>query len=536
MFDEKWEPRLVDFGFAKLEICEGSNTIRQNNFFAEYAAPESMDGSGYDHKVDVFAFGMILFRIVCDGAPIFTSKVAPIRVVAGIKAGERPVIPDGIPDIFRDLVTRCWHDSPDSRPEFAHIVKRLLDTEDPLFPGVDATVYQAYRERVFQATLVTEENEDIFDAPSVRPEDTVQFAAAKAQADAGSVEQMVAVGRKYHYGTGVVRDYEQAFRYFQMAADRDNTFAQYNVGQCFLNGNGTDVNFESAAHWFRLAARDPKLPQAIVPLVTMIRNQLIEIDDPTEEIRLLRRAADPPVSYSEAQYRLAEILEHGIGSDGPDMAGALRYYGLAHGNGVSGAGVDLASLYIEGKNGVVKDVERGVAILKQLATQGVPMAHYNLGCVYEATRFGILDMAKAMWHFEEAKKLELPLAFCKLGAIAFREARKPGVEPSLVQQYEREAADLMRQGADLGYAVAQSNYGKFLIDGMGVPPNIRKAKEYLFMAVQQGATPAMLRLAEILLTGRGRITKNPKAARKLLERAVGMGNTEARDRLSTLPP
>jgi TPR repeat protein len=324
--------------------------------------------------------------------------------------------------------------------------------------------------------------------------------------------------------------------YFQLAADRGNTFAQYNVGSCFLNGTGTDVNFDAAAHWFRLAARDPKLPQAIVPLIKMIRNQLVTIDDPTEEIKLLRRAADPPVSYPEAQYRLAELLEHGIGSDRPDMAGALRYYDLARGNGVSGAGVDLASIYIEGRNGVVRDIPRGVAILEQLATQGVPMAHYNLGCVHETPRFGVLDMAKAKRHFEEAKKLGLPFAFCKLGAIAFREARKPGLEPGLVQQYEREAADLMRQGADLGYSVAQSNYGKFLMDGMGVPPNVRKAKEYLFMAVQQGAATAMLQLAEILLTGRGRTTKNPKAARKLLERAAAMGNAPAQARLSTLPP
>jgi TPR repeat protein len=535
MYDENWEPRLVDFGFAKIHggpLVSAGHTLPPSDRSVEYSAPECLDSSDYGHKIDVFSYGMILYRIVFDGAPLFPESLPAFNIMNELRSGVRPPIPDETPDILKNIISRCWDTDPMLRPEFADIVKLLLDYEDPLFPGTDQSRYRAYREHIFRSTNLTSETREIFEAKAISADDVASFNAARSGAEAGDAEQMFAVARKFEKGIGVSRDKRQAFHYYLEAARRDHATAKYFVGLCYRDGTGVDANQHEAVRWFTEAAKGPHLAQAAVQLALMLKAGADV--NAAEVVALLRRAASPIFRSREAQYHLASILELGIGVTA-DLSEAARYYELALKGGEQGAGVDLAAMFINGR-GVPCDINRGLTILEQLATQKFPMAHYNLGFIYEAGKSVAKDLERSKSHYRKAMELGLDMGYAKLASLLMAEAKVPGTDEDKAAELEREGAELMSQAADMGYAPAQMSYAKLLTEGRGVAPNVRMAKEYLLMAAKSGSALAMVMLADILVDGTGKTKKNITAARRLYTIAARKGNRAAMDKLTTLPP
>ncbi len=58
----------------------------------------------------------------------------------------------------------------------------------------------------------------------------------------------------YGNGSGVPQSYEEAVRWYRLAADQGNAGAQYNLGLCYENGWGVTQSLEEAARWYRKAA------------------------------------------------------------------------------------------------------------------------------------------------------------------------------------------------------------------------------------------------------------------------------------------
>ncbi|KAH8067518.1 hypothetical protein JL721_7633 [Aureococcus anophagefferens] len=50
------------------------------------------------------------------------------------------------------------------------------------------------------------------------------------------------------------KKFEEAFRYYALAADQDYTDAELNLGCCYINGEGTEVDPGKARYWFERAA------------------------------------------------------------------------------------------------------------------------------------------------------------------------------------------------------------------------------------------------------------------------------------------
>lgn len=74
---------------------------------SQVIAPEASNGEPYDHKADIYAFGIILWEIVTRIMPFseydFQSEIAE-RVCEGL----RPSIPDFTPSRYRALIEQCW--------------------------------------------------------------------------------------------------------------------------------------------------------------------------------------------------------------------------------------------------------------------------------------------------------------------------------------------------------------------------------------------------------------------------------------------
>ena len=60
-------------------------------------APEIRKGDKYDEKVDVYAYGVVLWEIYTRKKP----KLLP--------EGQRQIIPEDCPYTYQKLIQECWH-------------------------------------------------------------------------------------------------------------------------------------------------------------------------------------------------------------------------------------------------------------------------------------------------------------------------------------------------------------------------------------------------------------------------------------------
>ena len=79
-------------------------------------------------------------------------------------------------------------------------------------------------------------------------------------ADQGDMYAQYRLGFCYEYGFGVDRSYAMAVKYYHSAADQGYMYAQYNLGLYYENGWGVEKDEEEALKYYRLAAEQGYSP------------------------------------------------------------------------------------------------------------------------------------------------------------------------------------------------------------------------------------------------------------------------------------
>lgn len=103
-----------------------------------HMAPELLAGKEYDRRVDIYAFGILMFEVMHDGARPYSNVATgmpgslPRAEFASKVVNEtyRPVWRDQDDDLRR-LAERCWATDPASRPEFTEILQTLKPVSGP---------------------------------------------------------------------------------------------------------------------------------------------------------------------------------------------------------------------------------------------------------------------------------------------------------------------------------------------------------------------------------------------------------------------
>ena len=148
LLNDKLEPHIGDFGLSKL--LDNQNKNGQANTVSIgtplYMAPEIFTNSPYDFKVDVYAFGMILYEILTSLSP-FKDITNPMALGMKICNGERPSFPPNFSPVFQVLIDRCWASNPDHRPTFDEIVEYLYNPQ-VLVEGADVIKVNEYCQKV----------------------------------------------------------------------------------------------------------------------------------------------------------------------------------------------------------------------------------------------------------------------------------------------------------------------------------------------------------------------------------------------------
>jgi serine/threonine-protein kinase len=119
--------KLADFGIAKLFGAAGETVAGTVVGTAEYMAPEQAAGHAVDHRVDLYALGLVLYTMLA-GRPPF--RGGEVRDVLRRQQTETPprltAVAEGVPPELDDLVARLLAKDPRQRPASALAVGRLL--------------------------------------------------------------------------------------------------------------------------------------------------------------------------------------------------------------------------------------------------------------------------------------------------------------------------------------------------------------------------------------------------------------------------
>ncbi|XP_057805916.1 serine/threonine-protein kinase STY46-like isoform X2 [Salvia miltiorrhiza] len=122
LMDENEVVKVADFGVARVKAQTGVMTAETGTY--RWMAPEVIEHKPYDHKADVFSFGVVLWELLTGKLPY--EYLTPLQAaVAVVQRGLRPTIPRHTNAKLAELLERCWQRDPALRPDFSDITQIL---------------------------------------------------------------------------------------------------------------------------------------------------------------------------------------------------------------------------------------------------------------------------------------------------------------------------------------------------------------------------------------------------------------------------
>ncbi|CAG8562377.1 5499_t:CDS:2, partial [Cetraspora pellucida] len=94
-----------------------------------FTAPEVLRGDPYTKAADIYSLGMLMWQFT-SGLPPFLDRPYDLDLAKDICEGLRPVIIDGVPDRYIDLMKQCWDSNPNKRPDIDSILKFTSSKKD----------------------------------------------------------------------------------------------------------------------------------------------------------------------------------------------------------------------------------------------------------------------------------------------------------------------------------------------------------------------------------------------------------------------
>ncbi len=307
----------------------------------------------------------------------------------------------------------------------------------------------------------------------------------------GDSRALLKIGNAYQFGSlGLSRDKALAGQWIRSAAEHGSDFAQWDLGEAYLAGDGLGVGNrdpEQALKWLKLAA-DQGLEPAQAELGYMY-SEGYQVRQDFNAARLwLERAAKQ--GAGGARVALGTLYRQGKG--GPiDYSQAEHWYRKAAEDGYSEGFYQLGNLYEQIEYDTKIGAEQSIQFLTLAANQGHVKAQFRLGFRYEWGGSGLAeDSGKALYFLTLAADQGHVEAMANLGL--FYELGMGGVK-----NYEK-AATLYQRAAERGSSLAQSQLGYFYQYGLGVKRDLKHAVALMTKAAEQNDEFALMALGRIL--------------------------------------
>lgn len=292
------------------------------------------------------------------------------------------------------------------------------------------------------------------------------------------------LGDCYYNGDGVEQDLTLAAKWYEKAAERGHKFAQNSIGNCYYYGNGMEENKEKAVYWYKKAAES---------------------------------------GIADACESLAKCYDLGDGVEqNYQKSIEWRQKGAKLGNILSITG--LGWHYRYGK-GVDQNYQTALEWYKKASELGSAYAQNNMADLYYYG-YGVdmdYDVA-AKWYLKAAEggnsDAQESIANCYDNGYGVK------------QDYQK-SIKWRQKGADNGNNICISNLGWHYQYGKGVSQDYGKAFEYYKKASDNGSAWAKNKLGTFYENGYGMAVDKQEAI-KWYKEAAKLGNEDAKASLKRL--
>lgn len=368
----------------------------------------------------------------------------------------------------------------------------------------------------------------------------------KMAAEKGNVDALYYVGECYWYGlSSVDEDSEEAFKWYQKAALREDMKAQFALGRMYQSGDGVGKDEKEAVKWFRKSA-EHGLNEAQCRLAMCYESGEGVEPDGTEAFKWYRKAAEQGIVSS--QYKVAQCYESGLWVEKNETE-AFRWYRKAAEQYDSDAQCKVASCYLAGKWGAPKDTiealkwlyqaaeSNHIDAIKQLAACCVESKSVmidssicsvpenrakenadslnQLGVKYESRG----DFSEAYYYYKLAAEKGMPKAQNSLAQCYLRKQPAKAI-------YLQKAFIWFTSSANLGDVLGQYNLGLCYYFGTGTDINYEKAVKWFGKSAEQGYVDAQYNIGVCYSKGQG-VPSSCVEAYKWYKKAADGGHADA---------
>ena len=290
----------------------------------------------------------------------------------------------------------------------------------------------------------------------VRIPTEMEWALWKQSAEDGNAEAQYQLGRCYANGLGVEIDMVEAVRWFTLAAEQGMAMAQYALGNCYYYGYGVDYDYTKAAEWY-LKAAEQGLARAQCSLGKVdCSNEGLDRDHKRQVHYWFRLAADQ--GDAEGQWELA-VLCH------PDSEEEIYWCKKA-----AEQGYHAALEYLKEVEDMWKIKQREKDELQQAASLGEVLAMAELGERYEEGDGVELDIAQAIHWYR----------------LAAEQGDEDASERAEELEEHLEEIELWELAAEQGDAEAMYKLGDAYDYGMYVKHDLEQAIKWYQLAEEHG--------------------------------------------------
>lgn len=139
------EPKLLDFGIAKVLDPISGSSASTGLLTPEYASPEQVRGDSITTAADIYSLGAVLHRLLIGKPPHALENLAPLD--AALRISEREIsIPSEVPADLGAILKKSLHTDPSRRyrsaDELSNDVLRYLEGK-PVLAVADSLTYKA---------------------------------------------------------------------------------------------------------------------------------------------------------------------------------------------------------------------------------------------------------------------------------------------------------------------------------------------------------------------------------------------------------
>jgi TPR repeat protein len=199
-------------------------------------------------------------------------------------------------------------------------------------------------------------------------------------AENGDADAQYELGDCYYYGSGTDIDYAKAVKWYTKAAKSGDADAQYQLGVCYENGLGVDKDEYVAFKWYEQAANSDHI-DAQYQLGKCYENGVGVEKDDNVAFYWYEQAAKS--GHTDAQCQLGDCYDSGIGVK-VHYPTAAEWYTKAAENGNTDAQLKLGRYFALGY-GVKRNYSKAIDYYKQAVDKGDITAQLMLGLCYRLT-------------------------------------------------------------------------------------------------------------------------------------------------------